>query len=144
MGVAELLLKRKQELTAKNVNEGEVFRTNFELETNVVKLESGVLYRIIEHGSGFLPTVDSKVRCHYHGTNIYGEVFDSSVERGKPADFQISKLIKGWQEVMPLLKVGSKAKIVIPPDAAYGDQQISKEIDPQSTLIFEVELLEVL
>lgn len=144
MGVAELLLKRKQELTAKNVNEGEVFRTNFELETNVVKLESGVLYRIIEHGSGILPTMDSKVRCHYHGTNIYGEVFDSSVERGKPADFQISKLIKGWQEVMPLLKVGSKAKIVIPPDAAYGDQQISKEIGPQSTLIFEVELLEVL
>ena len=144
MGVAELLLKRKQELTAKNVNEGEVFRTNFELETNVVKLESGVLYRIIEHGSGILPTMDSKVQCHYHGTNIYGEVFDSSVERGKPADFQISKLIKGWQEVMPLLKVGSKAKIVIPPDAAYGDQQISKEIGPQSTLIFEVELLEVL
>jgi FKBP-type peptidyl-prolyl cis-trans isomerase FklB len=144
MGVAELLLKRKQELTAKNVNEGEVFRTNFELEINVVKLESGVLYRIIEHGSGILPTMDSKVQCHYHGTNIYGEVFDSSVERGKPADFQISKLIKGWQEVMPLLKVGSKAKIVIPPDAAYGDQQISKEIGPQSTLIFEVELLEVL
>jgi len=144
MGVAELLLKRKQELAAKNINEGEVFRTNFALETNVVILESGVLYKIIEEGSGILPTVDSKVRCHYHGTNIYGEVFDSSVERGKPADFQINKLIKGWQEVMPLLKVGTKAKIVIPPDAAYGDQQISKEIGPHSTLIFEVELLEVL
>lgn len=144
MGVAELLLKRKQELAAKNINEGEIFRTNFASETNVVKLESGVLYKIIEEGSGVFPTVDSKVQCHYHGTNIYGEVFDSSVDRGKPADFQINKLIKGWQEVMPLLKVGSKAKIVIPPDAAYGDQQISKEIGPHSTLIFEVELLEVL
>lgn len=144
MGVAELLLKRKQELAAKNIKEGEIFRSNFALETNVVKLESGVLYKIIEEGSGDLPTVDSKVRCHYHGTNIYGEVFDSSVDRGKPADFQISKLIKGWQEVMPVLKVGSKAKIVIPPDAAYGDQQISKEIGPHSTLIFEVKLLEVL
>ena len=142
MGVAELLLKRKQELAAKNINEGEIFRSNFASEANVVKLESGVLYKIIEEGSGVFPTIDSKVRCHYHGTNIYGEVFDSSVDRGKPADFQISKLIKGWQEVMPLLKVG--AKIVIPPDAAYGDQQISKEIGPHSTLIFDVELLEVL
>lgn len=144
MGVAELLLKRKQELAAKNINEGEVFRTNFASENNVVKLESGVLYKIIEEGSGILPNLDSKVRCNYHGTNIYGEVFDSSVDRGKPADFQINKLIKGWQQVMPLLKLGSKAKIVIPPDAAYGDQQISKEIGPHSTLIFEVELLEVL
>lgn len=144
MGVAELLLKRKQELAAKNINEGEIFRSNFASETNVVKLESGVLYKIIEEGSGIFPTIDSKVRCHYHGTNIYSEVFDSSVDRGKPADFQISKLIKGWQEVMPLLKVGSKVKIVIPPDAAYGDQQISKEIGPHSTLIFHVELLEIL
>ena len=144
MGVAELLLKRKQELAAKNINEGEIFRSNFASEANVLKLESGVLYKIIEEGSGDLPTVDSKVRCHYHGTNIYGEVFDSSVDRGKPADFQINKLIKGWQEVMPLIKVGSKATIVIPPDAAYGDQQISKELGPHSTLIFEVELLEVL
>lgn len=144
MGVAELLQKRKQELAAKNINEGEIFRTNFATETNVIALESGVLYKIIEEGSGILPTLDSKVRCHYHGTNIYGEVFDSSVERGKPADFQINKLIKGWQEVMPLLKVGSKAKIVIPPHAAYGEEQISKEIGPNSTLIFEVELLEVL
>lgn len=144
MGVAELLLKRKQELAAKNTSEGEIYRNNFTSETNVVKLASGVLYKIIEEGSGISPTIDSKVRCHYHGTNIYGEVFDSSVERGKPADFQISKLIKGWKEVMPLLKVGSKAKIVIPPEAAYGDQQLSKEIGPHSTLIFEVELLEVL
>lgn len=144
MGVAELLLKRKQELAAKNLNDGEVYRTNFETEEGVVKLESGVLYKIIEEGSGILPTIDSKVRCHYHGTNVYGEVFDSSVERGKPADFQISKLIKGWQEIMPLLKVGAKAKIVIPPDAAYGDQQLSKEIGPNSTLIFEVELIDIL
>jgi len=144
MGVAELLLKRKQELAAKNINEGEIFRSNFASEANVLKLESGVLYKIIEEGSGVLPTVENKVRCHYHGTNIYDEVFDSSVDRGKPADFQISKLIKGWQEVMSLLKIGSKATIVIPPDAAYGDQQISKEIGPHSTLIFEVELLEVL
>lgn len=144
MGVAELLLKRKQELAAKNIKEGEIFRTNFAIEANVIALESGVLYKIIEGGSGILPTVDSKVRCYYHGTNIHGEVFDSSVERGKPADFQINKLIKGWQEVMPLLKVGSKAKIVIPPHASYGEEQISKEIGPNSTLIFEVELLEVL
>lgn len=144
MGVADLLLKRKQELAAKNKAEGAEFRTKFETEHEVVKLPSGVLYKIKEKGLGDLPNVTSKVRCHYHGTNIYGEVFDSSVDRNKPADFVINKLIKGWQEVMPLLNVGTKAIIVIPPDAAYGEQQVSKEIGPFSTLIFEVELLEIL
>lgn len=143
MGVAELLQKRKQELAAKNINEGDIFRKNFATETNVVILESGVLYKIIEEGAGSFPTLEDKVCCHYHGTNIKGEVFDSSVERGNPANFQINKLIKGWQEVMPLLKIGSKAKIVIPPHAAYGEEQISKEIGPNSTLIFDVELLEI-
>src|SRR5690606_36213238 len=135
--------KRKQELAAKNLKEGEVFRTNFSLETAVVTLQSGVMYKITEAGTGLTPAITDKVRCHYHGTNIYNEVFDSSVERGKPADFQISRLIQGWQEVMPLLTVGSKAKIVIPPSAAYGEEQISKQIGPNSTLIFEVELLEI-
>ena len=88
--------------------------------------------------------INSNVRCNYHGTNIYGEVFDSSFERVKPAEFQISKLIKGWQEIMPLLRVGTKAKIVIPPSAAYGDKQLSKQIGPNSTLIFEVELIDIL
>jgi len=142
MGVAELLLKRKQELADKNLREGELYRTNFALEEDVVMLENGVLYKVIVNGTGTFPTIESVIRCHYHGTNVVGEVFDSSVERGKPAEFTISKLIKGWQDVMPLLAMGSKAKIVIPPDLAYGDQQISKEIGPQSTLIFEVELLD--
>ncbi|WCM42964.1 FKBP-type peptidyl-prolyl cis-trans isomerase [Flavobacterium sp. CBA20B-1] len=144
MSVAALLLKRKQELAEKNKREGNVYRETFSQQEGVIALPSGVLYRITEEGTGIYPTLESKVRCHYHGTNVYGEVFDSSVERGKPADFQINKLIKGWQEVMPLLKVGSKAEIVIPAESAYGEEQISKEIGPNSTLVFQVELIDIL
>lgn len=144
MGVAELLQKRKQELTEKNLREGNLYQENFKNQENVTVLPSGVLYKIVQQGSGAFPLVSNVVRCHYHGKNVYGDVFDSSVNRGKPAEFQISKLIKGWQEVMPLLQIGTKAQIVIPADSAYGDQQISKEIGPLSTLIFEVELLEIL
>ena len=144
MGVAELLLKRKQELATKNLTEGTAYIENFSKELNVVLHDSGVAYKILEEGSGALPNVTDTVTCHYHGTNLKGEVFDSSVERKKPATFQISKLIKGWQTIMPLLPVGTKAVLVIPPHLAYGEEQISKEIGPNSTLIFEIELLDII
>lgn len=144
MGVAELLLKKKQALSDKNLKEGSGFRQQFLKEEAVIALPEGVLYKIIIEGDGVKPSVSSKVKCHYHGTTIQGEVFDSSVDRDLPAEFTIEKLIKGWQLVMPLLNVGSKAIIVIPPDLAYGQEQISKLIGPNSTLVFEVELLEIL
>lgn len=144
MGVAELLLKKKQELAAKNLEEGKIYLENFAKEQNVIVLPSGVLYKILQKGAGNTPANNSKVRCHYHGINTNNDVFDSSVEKGKPAEFHINKLIKGWQQVMPLLNTGTKAKIVIPPEYAYGKEQISKQIGPNSTLIFEVELLDIL
>lgn len=142
MGVAELLLKRKQELAAKNLEEGALFRNNFSKQEGVIALASGVLYKINSMGTGVRPQTMSTVICHYHGTNIKGEVFDSSVMRGKPAQFQIGRLIKGWQEVMPLLPVGTKAQLVIPSELAYGEAQHSKEIGPNSTLSFEIELID--
>jgi len=144
MGVAELLLKRRQELAARNLEEGKAYYDAFRSEDGVVELEEGVLYRIEEEGMGIKPEADDRVRCHYHGTNIKGEVFDSSYERGTPAEFSINKLIKGWQLVMPKLSVGTKARLVIPSRLAYGEEQLSKEIGPNSTLIFDVELLEVI
>jgi len=144
MGVAELLLKRKQELAARNLEEGTAYCNAFRNEDGVVELGEGVLYKVIEQGTGVKPAADDRVRCHYHGTNIKGEVFDSSYERGLPAEFSISKLIKGWQLVMPQLSEGTKARLVIPSQLAYGEEQISKEIGPNSTLVFDVELLEVI
>lgn len=141
MGVAEILLKRKQELAAKNLAEGKTYIEEFCKQDDTILHESGVAYKITTKGAGAKPLLTDTVICHYHGTNIKGEVFDSSVERGKPASFQINKLIKGWQNIMPLLEIGTKAILVIPADLAYGEEQISKEIGPNSTLIFEIELL---
>lgn len=144
MGVAELLLKRKQELAARNLQEGADYVNAFRDEEGVEELSEGVLYKVIEQGTGIKPAADGRVRCHYRGTNIKGEVFDSSYERGKPAEFSIAKLIRGWQLVMPHLPAGTRARLVIPSQLAYGEEQISKEIGPNSTLVFDIELLEVI
>ena len=142
MGVAEILLKRKQELAAKNLAEGKNYIKEFSKANEIIDHENEVGYKVLNKRTGEKPLLTDTVTCHYHGTNIKGEVFDSSVERGNPATFQINKLIKGWQNIMPLLEIGTKAMLVIPADLAYGEEQISKEIGPNSTLIFEIELLE--
>lgn len=144
MGVAELLLKRKQELAARNLEEGAAYENTFRNETGVIELNEGVLYKVVEEGTGLKPTAGDRVRCHYHGINIKGEVFDSSYERSTPAEFSIAKLIRGWQLVMPLLSEGTKARLVIPSKLAYGEEQVSKEIGPNSTLVFDVELLNII
>lgn len=144
MGVAELLLKRKQELAARNLEEGAAYENTFRNETGVIELNEGVLYKVVKEGTGVKPAAGDRVCCHYCGANIKGEVFDSSYERGTPAEFSIAKLIRGWQLVMPLLSEGTKARLVIPSKLAYGEEQISKEIGPNSTLVFDVELLKVM
>lgn len=144
MGVAELLLKRKQELAEKNASEGEAFRKVYAMNENVVETESGLLYEVITRGEGCLPTMKDTVLCHYHGTNIHGEVFDSSVLRKKPAAFPLENVIKGWAEGVLLMSVGSKYKFVIKPELGYKNREISKELGPQSTMIFEIELMGIL
>ncbi|WP_313376653.1 FKBP-type peptidyl-prolyl cis-trans isomerase [Chishuiella sp.] len=144
MGVAELLLKRKKELAEKNKNNGLAFREEYKKNANVQETESGLLYEVITMGEGVRPTLSDTVLCHYHGININGEVFDSSIQRKKPAAFPLEKVIKGWTEGLQLMPVGSKFKFVIKPELGYKNQEISKELGPNSTMIFEVELLGIL
>ena len=116
------------------------------LETNkdkegVVTLPSGLQYKVIKKGNGDSPKASDKVSCHYKGTTIDGKEFDSSYKRGKPASFPVGGVIKGWTEALQLMKTGSKWKLYIPADLAYGDKGAGQVIGPGSTLIFEVELL---
>ncbi len=141
MGVADILFRRKKELAEKNLKEGQEFMKSNAENEGVITLESGLQYEVISEGSGEKPKVIDTVKCHYHGTTIKGEVFDSSVKRGIPASFPLNRVISGWTEGLQLMPVGSKWRFTIPPHLAYGEEQISKEIGPNSTLIFEVELL---
>ncbi len=143
MGVAELLQKRKAALALKNQEDGDAYRLSYQLHQNTIKLDSGIIYEILEQGSGIKPLVTDRILCHYHGTTVSGEVFDSSVLRNQPATFSLVKLIKAWQQVIPLIDVGTKFRMVVPPEMAYRDQQLTKEIGPNSTLIFEITLLDI-
>lgn len=110
----------------------------------VVTLPSGLQYEIIkDNPGGAKPTATDQVKCHYHGTLIDGTIFDSSVDRGEPIVFSVGGVIRGWQEALQLMTVGSKWKLYVPSDLAYGDQQAGQRIGPGSTLIFEVELLAI-
>jgi FKBP-type peptidyl-prolyl cis-trans isomerase FklB len=105
--------------------------------------ETGLQYEVITMGTGPKPTLDQTVKVHYHGTLIDGSVFDSSVDRGEPIEFPVTGVIPGWVEGLQLMPVGSKFKFYIPYDLAYGERGAGQMIKPFSTLIFEVELLEV-
>ena len=111
----------------------------------VVTLASGLQYLILESGdaSGASPTADNSVLAHYHGTLIDGTVFDSSVDRGEPAQFGLSQVISGWTEALQLMKVGVKWRLFLPSNLAYGEQSPTPAIPPHSALIFDVELLEI-
>lgn len=124
-----------------NLKAGQDFLAENAKKENVVSLPSGLQYEIIKQGDGPKPLASNTVTCHYHGTTITGEVFDSSVRRGQPASFPLNAVIKGWTEALQLMPVGSKWKLYLPPHLAYGNRNISREIGPNSTLIFEVELI---
>lgn len=111
---------------------------------DVTTLPSGLQYRILKRGEGATPKATDTVKCHYHGTLINGTVFDSSVDRGEPASFPVSGVIKGWKEVLQLMPVGSKWRVVIPYDLAYGERGAGQMIEPFSTLVFDIELLDIL
>ena len=130
-----------QQKETDNLKAGETFLAENAKRENVVTLSSGLQYEIIKQGDGPKPSANNIVTCHYHGTTIKGDVFDSSVQRGQPASFPLNAVIKGWTEALQLMPVGSKWKLFIPPQLAYGNRTISREIGPNSTLIFEVELI---
>ena len=127
----------------KNQKAGEEFLAANKNKAGVVTLPDGLQYEIIKAGTGPKPTAEDEVKCHYHGTTIDGKVFDSSVQRGQPVNFPVKGVIPGWTEALQLMPVGSKWKLCIPSALAYGERGAGKDIKPNSTLIFEVELLEI-
>lgn len=144
---AEMILQsyayKKSTATAdKTLSEGIAFLENNRTNEGVVTLESGVQYKIIKAGGGANPTIEDSVVCHYTGTFIDGKVFDSSVERGEPAKFAVNGVIRGWQEIVPMMPVGSKWVVYVPSNMAYGSRD-SQGMPANSTLIFEIELLEI-
>jgi FKBP-type peptidyl-prolyl cis-trans isomerase FklB len=141
MGIADKLFGLKNEKAAANLKAGQDFLEANKQKPGVTALPSGLQYEVINEGSGAKPSATSKVTCHYHGTLIDGTVFDSSVQRGQPATFPLNMVIKGWTEGLQLMELGSKWRFFIPPHLGYGDRQVSAQIGPNSTLIFEVELL---
>jgi len=141
MGIADKLFQMKNEKAEANLKVGKDFLDQNKLKPGVVALPSGLQYEVITEGTGEKPLATNKVTCHYHGTLIDGTLFDSSVKRGQPATFPLNMVIKGWTEGLQLMSVGSKWRFFIPPHLAYGDRQTGATIGPNSTLIFEVELL---
>jgi FKBP-type peptidyl-prolyl cis-trans isomerase FklB len=128
-----------------NKKAGEDFLEANKSKKDVKTTESGIQYIVLKEGSGEKPAGPmTKVKVHYHGTNIEGNIFDSSVDRGTPATFGLNQVIKGWTEGVQLMNEGAKYKFFIPQELAYGAQQKGENIKPFSTLIFEIELLEVL
>ena len=139
--IQDYLSKRQNEMLGENLRIGRDFLEENKKKEGVITLASGLQYEILREGSGPKPKATEKVKCHYHGTLINGKVFDSSVERGQPAVFGVNQVIKGWVEALQLMSVGSKWRLYIPSELAYGSQGAGSSIEPNSTLIFDVELL---
>jgi FKBP-type peptidyl-prolyl cis-trans isomerase FklB len=141
--IDEYFQNRQASEGSKNLNEGQLFLEKNRENEEVVCLESGLQYQIITQGSGVKPQLSDQVKCHYHGTLIDGTIFDSSVRRNEPAVFPVSGVIAGWVEALQLMNTGSKWRLFIPPHLAYGENGAGGSIGPNSTLIFDVELLEI-
>lgn len=143
---ADLRKKQEQEvqqLAETNKKEGEAFLAANKTKAGVVALPSGLQYKILQEGTGPKPTAADTVTVNYRGTLVNGTEFDSSYKRGQPASFPVGGIIKGWTEALLLMPVGSKWQLFIPPDLAYGQRQAGPTIGPNSTLVFEVELLSI-
>lgn len=136
----EVFMQMKKEVSEKNKAAGQKFLEENKNKPGVKTLPNGLQYKVIKSGSGPSPKATDKVTAHYTGRLIDGKVFDSSVERGQPFTTELNKVIKGWTEIMQLMKVGDKWEVVIPSELAYGENGAGT-IEPNSVLIFEIELL---
>ncbi|MCJ2378166.1 FKBP-type peptidyl-prolyl cis-trans isomerase [Vibrio sp. ZSDZ34] len=140
--VAQTMQQQAEEKATAAKAEGDTFRAEFEKQEGVKKTDSGLLYQALTDGSGAQPKDTDTVEVHYKGTLIDGTQFDSSYDRGQSATFPLNRVIPGWTEGVQLMNVGSKYKFVIPPELAYGEQD-TPTIPANSTLVFEVELLNI-
>lgn len=143
MGTTTGYLKKLRAEAKKNLATGTAFLLENALQENIVQLPSGMQYEILVAGEGKKPHLKDRITCHYEGKLLDGTIFDSSLKRKKPVSFGVNEVIEGWVEALQLMPVGSKWRLFIPANLAYGDQQVSKEIGANSTLIFEVELLSI-
>ncbi len=135
--------EKSKKLAEKNMQEGEAFLAENQEKAGVTTTASGLQYEVMKEGSGAKPQKTDRVSVHYAGTLIDGTEFDSSYKRGSPAAFAVTGVIKGWTEVLQLMNVGSKYRVSIPSDLAYGLRGSPPTIGPNATLIFEVELLDI-
>ena len=122
---------------------GEKYLAENKVKEGVVTLSSGIQYKVLTEGKGDKPTLESTVVAHYQGSLIDGTVFDSSYERGAPATFALGRVVKGWQEVLPLMPIGSKWQVVIPSEFAYGETGAPPKIGGNEALLFDIELVEI-
>ena len=142
--VNKYFMELEEKMNAENIEKGKAFLEENAKKEGVITLPSGLQYQIITKGNGKKPSATDKVKCHYEGTLIDGTLFDSSIKRGQPAVFGVNQVIRGWVEALQLMSEGSKWRLFIPSELGYGAQQAGEMIPPHSTLIFEVELIEVL
>jgi len=143
MGIADKLFKMNSDKAAANLKAGQDFLAENKQKPGVTETASGLQYEVITAGDGPKPKASNTVTCHYHGTLINGTIFDSSVQRGRPASFPLNQVIAGWTEGLQLMGTGSKWRFFIPPHLGYGNRQVGPTIGPNSTLIFEVELIDI-
>jgi len=144
--LADFQKKEQEERATQAVTnkvEGEKYLAENKKKEGITTLDSGLQYKVITAGEGKKPVADSEVVVHYRGTLINGTEFDSSYSRGEPATLGVSQVIKGWQEALQLMPVGSKWQIVVPANLAYGERGAGGTISPYSTLLFDIELLEI-
>ena len=136
-------MEKREVVAKKNQESGQAFLDANKKKEGVTTLPSGIQYKVLQDGNGKQPTAIDTVSVHYRGTLTDGKEFDSSYARNEPAIFQVSQVIKGWQEVVPLMKEGAKWQVVIPSELAYGPQGAGNAIGPNQTLMFDIELVKV-
>lgn len=140
---AQQVGERKREMASENVRLGKEFMAQNKQKDGVVSLPNGIQYEVLRKGDGAQPTADDRVTVHYTGSLIDGREFDSSKRRGEPSTFGLNGVIKGWQEILPLMRVGARWLVAIPPNLAYGINGAGAAIGPNETLVFEIDLLDV-
>jgi FKBP-type peptidyl-prolyl cis-trans isomerase FklB len=141
--VRQLQKERMDKMAAASTESAKAFRENYLKQEGVKSLPNGMLYRVIRSGKGKKPRPTDTVTVNYSGTLTSGKKFDSSYDRGQPATFPLNGVIKGWQEILPMMRTGAKWEVVIPPELAYGAAGHPPAIPPQSTLVFQIELLKI-
>ena len=141
--IVSFMTNMKSEKAQGAKKEGQAFLDSNKNNPGVVTLPSGLQYLVVTEGTGPKPALTDKVKVHYQGTLINGKIFDSSIQRGEPIEFNVNGVIAGWTEALQLMPVGSKWKLFIPSDLGYGDNGAGADIKPGATLIFDVELLDI-